>query len=111
MRIRNLTPHPVTMLLPDSGAVCFPSVGIARAEQTIVPAGTIGGIYPVAQVSFGEPVGLPDPEEGTYLIVSSITASAARESGRSLDDLLLVTDTVRDEEGRIVGCRSFAYVR
>lgn len=45
-----------------------------------------------------------------YLIVSIITANAAKANGRRVDDLLITTDTVRDETGRIVGCKAFARI-
>lgn len=108
--IRNLTPHCITMVTTD-GEVShtFPSEGIARATQTNVQVGEVNGI-PVMETHFGETVDLPEFQEGTYLIVSIITANAARANGRTTCDLLLTTDTVRDESGRIVGCRAFARI-
>ena len=55
-----------------------------------------------------QPFGLPDPAPSTFLIVSAITADAARKSGRNTDDLLLPTDLVRDSEGQIIGCYRLA---
>ena len=42
--------------------------------------------------------------------MSKITADAAREAGRNLDDLYLVFDTVRDpaNPSNILGCRGLA---
>jgi len=48
---------------------------------------------------------LPDPPEGVYYIVSLAVAQAARRP-----DLLVPDDMVRDEQGRILGCRRFAVV-
>ncbi|MDO4872265.1 MAG: hypothetical protein Q4A27_02460 [bacterium] len=57
----------------------------------------------------GAPINLPEFETGKWLIVSRVTAEAAKASGRDTSDLLLTTDTVRDEKGRIVGCRAFSF--
>jgi hypothetical protein len=46
----------------------------------------------------------------TYYVVSSLTAEAARRSGRTLDDLLVPGQSIRDADGRIVGCQSLARV-
>ena len=108
--IRNLTPHRISMV-SNNGEVLrvFESEGIARATQTNQQVDELDGI-PVMETRFGETIDLPAFQEGTYLIVSVITANAARANGRRTDDLLLTTDTVRGEDGRIVGCRAFARI-
>lgn len=107
MTIKNLTPHAVHVI--DGETVrTFESEGIARAAQTMEEAGNVGGIRMV-RMSFGAPVDLPAPEEGVYLIVSAITVSAAKASGRTVSDLLLTADPVRDEAGRIIGCKALAF--
>lgn len=112
-KIRNLTPHCVTIVNPAAEPTevlrTFPSEGVARATQQNLQVGEVDGI-PVMTTSFGETVDLPDYEEGVYLIVSVITANAARANGRTTADLLLTTDTVRDADGRIIGCRAFARI-
>tara|TARA_R100001082_G_C4359464_1_gene158596 strand:+ start:1658 stop:2071 length:414 start_codon:yes stop_codon:yes gene_type:complete len=62
-------------------------------------------IVDVKQVVYGES-NLPDYEEGVYYIVSALVANAYPER----KDLLMVNDTVRDDDGRIIGCKSFAVV-
>lgn len=108
--IRNLTPHRITMV-GQNGEVLrvFESEGVARATQQNIQVDSLDGI-PVMETSFGQTVDLPAQEDGTFLIVSVITANAARANGRSTDDLLVTTDTVRGEDGRIVGCRAFARI-
>lgn len=104
--IINLTPHTVTVLNPDNTVKqSFESVGVARAEQHMVECGELEGIR-LVRMEFGPPVGLPDPSDGTYYIVSAITIDAARKHGRALWDLFYVADTVRDEHGHIAGCRA-----
>lgn len=110
MLIKNLTPHKIIMV-DDNGNVVreYVSEGIARATQTNVQVGDLDGI-PLMETSFGETIDLPDFEDGVFLVVSIITANAAKANGRRVDDLLITTDTVRGEDGRIVGCKAFARI-
>lgn len=108
--IKNLTPHVVSIVNEDGTVkATYPSEGIARASQTAEPAGELDGIELVS-MRFGKPEGLPAPAGGVYYIVSVITANAAKAEGRTTDDLVLTADTVRDDSGRIIGCKKFALV-
>jgi len=69
---------------------------------------SMGTKVPVIKTIFGEPTDLPAPEEGTMLIVSILTAQAAKAAGRKGDDLIITSDPVRDAAGKIIGCRKFA---
>lgn len=110
MRIINLTPHTVNIVDAEGNALRnFVSEGIARAAQTSVVVGELEGIE-LVKTTFGAPVDLPDPKDDTYYIVSLATATAARDHGRTVADLLLTSDPVRDSEGRIVGCKRLAKV-
>lgn len=60
----------------------------------------------VTGTSYGEVEGLPAPSNGTIYIVSSLVA--ARCVGRT--DVFIPNESVRDEQGRIVGCRSLGRV-
>lgn len=108
--IRNLTPHTVSIIGSD-GAVkaAFPSEGSARADQIATKIGELNGIELVS-MKFGATEDLPAPVDGTYYIVSVITANAAKEEGRATSDLLITADPVRDDSGRIIGCKRFAIV-
>lgn len=131
--IVNLTPHAIQILVKDSegpikAQVGFgrtaqwgtfrqvaelPSEGVARAATTTEPAGSIevNGIeLPLTRTVFGEVQDLPDPVNGIKLIVSLVTANAAAAAGRTTDDLLIVGETVRDAEGRIIGATGFGAV-
>lgn len=106
--IVNLTPHPIKIMTPEGVMIKeFPSEGIARAAQTVTPFGEIDGIS-VVETKFSDPENLPDPEEGTYYVVSAILAQAARAAGRTTSDLLLTSRPIRDENGQIIGCEGFA---
>ena len=110
MKIRNLTPHAINIIAEDGTVIStFPSEGIARAAQKATPAFTLNGVD-VVRMEFGRPVDLPDKEADVWLIVSIVTANAAKAYGRKTDDLLITADPVRDGEGRIVGCKHFATI-
>jgi hypothetical protein len=108
--IRNLTPHTVNVIAEDGTIkATFPSEGSARADQIETRVGELDGIELVS-MKFGATENLPAPAEGVYYIVSVITANAAKEEGRSTDDIVITADPVRDDSGRIIGCKRFALV-
>lgn len=120
----NATPHVVSIYLdgPFSATPSIidvrPSGILARATEIREPDALFDftlatGGEPVAQVVvnrvvYGELSGLPEPTAGTYYIVSRVAAEAGKAAGR--DDLLVVDQTVRDDQGRIIGCRALARV-
>lgn len=111
MEIRNLTPHAIHVLGEDSQVVLtLPASGVvARAATSRSCVGTVdvdGVAVPVNATSFGEVTGLPDPQPGVAFVVSTITAQAVRDR----DDVFIVDDSVRDADGRIIGCRALARV-
>ena len=127
----NLTPHDVVLydrkdciVLPGGKGygfsdenqkplplVTFPPSGeVARATQQeeALPPVIGGGIeIPVSRMTYGAPVGLPEPREGVAYIVSALTANAAKAAGRTTDDLYLTQGMIREGNG-IVGCVGFA---
>lgn len=131
MIFTNLTPHSVSVYAREdcieqpggrgytrsSGAqpiAVFPPSGtVARAAQQqedLSPVFVDDVAVPVCRMVYGEPVGLPDRQEGVALIVSALTANAAVASGRTTDDLFIVQGIVRDEAGAVIGCTGFAKV-
>lgn len=131
MKLRNLTPHKICLYrvqdtvlgtddnnyylnTPGTRPFCIlPSEGHARAGQGEDMVSTIdiqGTPVPVFAKTYGAPVGLPAPECGTLLIVSTLTAQAAKRAGRITEDLLVPAHPVRDREGRIIGCAGFARI-
>lgn len=107
MKIINLTPHPINFLDGDNNPVLTvePSGTIARAKQTRTLCGTVAGI-PVNQCAYGTVQGLPEPAKETIYIVSAITAQACPER----QDVYIVDDSVRNEDGRIIGVRALAHI-
>lgn len=106
MKIVNLTPHDIVLYDEENCTLeegkytlqnnavpiaILPSEGVARATQEIQECGyhipCNGHMIPVRHVVYGEPKDLPAPQNGVYLIVSALTANAAKAAGRSTDDL------------------------
>lgn len=100
--IVNLTPHAVSLISPDGTTREFPSQGLARVAVTRAVIGEIDGT-PVCRSIFGQVEGLPEPAPNTFYIVSMLVAQAARNR----TDLICPDNLVRDEAGRIVGCRNW----
>ncbi|OYT66079.1 hypothetical protein B6U74_01795 [Candidatus Bathyarchaeota archaeon ex4484_205] len=110
VRIVNLTQHPITIYdesgenvveeIPPSGTVAR-----VRAEQPVI--GYINDV-PVVKTEWGEVEGLPEPEECTVYVVSTLVLQAL--AGKRDD--VVSPDTgpasaVRDETNRIIGVRRF----
>lgn len=109
MRLVNLTPHPVTLLVGDRTLMIPPEPTPARCSETRSVVGTVevdGLEVPVTRVGFGQVQGLPAPREGVLYVVSRMVAEACRDRA----DLVIPDDLVRDAEGRIIGARSLARV-
>jgi len=101
MRKINLTPHAINLMVNGETEVIEPSGDIARVSMDSEQIA--GGDIPICAVSFGEIENLPAPTEGTIFIVSSMVAQAALRP-----DVVAPHDLVRDSQGRIIGCKSFA---
>lgn len=111
MKIINLTPHSITfvsddgtsiMTVPASGAVARVSV-----ETVVMGLVDVGEIQiPITGTTYGEIEGLPAPQDGTIYVVSSLVAQRCRDR----KDVFIPNESVRDENGRIVGCRSLGRV-
>jgi hypothetical protein len=107
VKLVNLTPHPITIVVGDRKLVLPPSGQVARVGQTYRDLGAIdfeGAKVPVVATAYGDINGLPDPELGVFYVVSALVAQAAWATGR-LD--VLAPDTgagaIRDAEGKIIG--------
>ena len=103
----NLTPHSISFIDENGNIIVTiePSGSLARVSVSKEVVGSLDGI-PIKQSTFGEVEGLPGPEDDTIYLVSSIVA--ARVPDRA--DVFIPDDSVRDEGGRIIGCRSLGHV-
>jgi len=111
MNIINLTPH-VLNVVANSGKTIeiLPSGKVARCTQTntvwdnnILVDGT-DEFLTINNTTFGQVVDLPEPEEGTLFVVSSIVKSAVPNR----NDVLRPGEAVRDAAGKIIGCKGLA---
>ncbi len=108
-KIINLTPHDVVLIISEERSVTFPSYAavrpIPRVSSRTVSDGDIDG-FPLTRTEYGEVENLPEPKDGVWYIVSAMVA------GRCPDrrDLVIPNEAVRDEKGRIIGCRSFGRI-
>ena len=101
-QIKNFTPHPIT-ICNNAGEVIrvIQSEGLVRLKAVTVSAGEIDGI-PVSKTEFGQPEGLPEFQDGVFIVVSQLVKTALP----SRSDLLVPAEVVRDEKSNIVGCKS-----
>jgi hypothetical protein len=97
--IVNLTPHAITI----AGRTFPPDGRIPRVAEQVTDAGAVDGI-PVVQINLGDVTGLPEPQPGTWYVVSRMTAEAA--PGRH--DLLIPGKQIRNDLGQIIGAESLA---
>ena len=103
MTLVNLTPHAISFIAEDGSVVrtIDPSGTLARVSTHTVTIGEVDGL-PVTATEFGEVEGLPEPQEGTAYIVSSLVAQRVTDRV----DVFIPNESVRDDNGRIIGCRS-----
>jgi hypothetical protein len=99
--IKNMTPHEIVVYL-DEGNIKIPSEGVVRVAETRKLLKEVEGIK-IYSKTFGTSDELPPRTEGQYIIVSVPVAQAHPER----KDLIIPDDLVRNE-GKIVGCKSFA---
>lgn len=111
MDLVNLTLHPVVLVEQD-GAVLLdqaPDGRVARRAETRRDIGAVtlpgGATVPLREVAFGDVTDLPAPRAGVLYVVSRATAEAA--AGRP--DVVYPDERVKDDAGRIIGCRALAY--
>lgn len=117
--IHNMTPHVITLIV-EGVRVDFPSEGIIRASQKDVKVDEIvtdldlgnssaGFTIPVFSSSFGAPEGVPENLDGIY-IVSSLAYQSLKAAGMPMEHFVVPSGTIRDESGKIIGCKGFARI-
>lgn len=104
--IINLTPHTIAFILPNGEKMEIPASGqLARVSVRTETVGEIDGI-PVTMSVFGNVEGLPAPKDGVIYVVSSLVAGRVPERS----DVFIPNESIRDESGRIIGCRSLGRI-
>lgn len=121
--IVNCTPHAVQLLRERDGEwdtlMVLESSGLSvRVDNDVETVGSVTcdeQEFDVRKRVFGD-VTVTDSngeeatletKEGTFYVVSRIAAEAMPER----NDLLIVDGTVRNDEGRIIGCTGFAVLK
>ena len=114
----NLTPHPITLAgnsLVGSCELTLPACKEPARVEMEEKQTDIKVFYgrciedgaddlfamPVMRVTKGEVKGLPDPSKGTVYIVSSMVAERVKRK-----DVFSPGHLVRDEQGRVTGCKA-----
>ena len=101
--ILNFTPHALNVVDLDGNVTTFPSVGVARVATSTKTLDPING-FGVVATAFADVAGLPDPQDGTYCVVSRLVFSACPDRS----DLLCPGELIRDADGNVVGCKGFS---
>jgi len=109
MRLINLTPHDIHIVREDGTVFTVPrdpDAVIPRVPLETLVVGELsvnGRAIPVRKSYQAAPVApLPPRIAGVIYIVSRATAEAAPDR----PDLVYPDDAVRDEAGRVIGCRA-----
>lgn len=98
MKFINLTPHNINVVT-NGQTFSFPSNGLARVSTKQVQIGDINGI-PIFSTEYGQVEGLPDQEDGTIFIVSTLVRAQVPHR----KDVFSPKGLVRDENGAVIGC-------
>lgn len=103
-KLINLTPHDIHILNANGELVeTLPkSDNPLRVESENKLVDTVNG-YGIYKTMFGELSYTPVVDDSLVYVVSMLCAKVANRV-----DFLIVNDTVRNAEGNIVGCKSFA---
>jgi len=103
----NTTPHAINVLDYRTHEVRF-SIPAApqplRLEERLEHVGNLAGV-PLVRKSLVANISLPEPQEGVFYVVPLAVAQMLQRP-----DFVVPDDLVRDDQGRVIGCRRFATV-
>lgn len=104
MKFINLTQHDLIITLGTKDNLVLPASGeVARVTFSTQQVDEIDGIPIFKTVYEPEVAGLPEPQDGTIFIVSSLAAQTAKRH-----DVLAPTKLIRDDDGQVVAAGGFA---
>lgn len=103
--LKNLTPHEVKIFklngtVPDLDVVIEANDLVARVSCEYIKVDKKVEGVDMYRTVFGEVTGLPDYEEGVYLLVSAMV----REALPLRSDLVSPGQLLRDNDGNVIGC-------
>lgn len=105
-KIINMTPHKI-VIIKDYEKIKLESAGTIRLKSNTTYIGeliTDKGKIPVTHSILETEVDVPERKQGTIYIVSNLVCQAYPKR----DDFYIVNETIRDNQGRIVGCKSIS---
>jgi len=106
MRIRNLTPHQITIVTLAGITILKPSGDVARVENGDVEIVASANGIPIVRQTLGEVIGLPGPERDTLYVVSLIVATHCGGRGDVVSPGTGPAHApLRDADGRITAVR------
>ena len=104
MKFVNLTQHDLTIVLEKGDDLILPASGeVARVTFSTQQVDEVDGIPIFKTVYEPEVTGLPEPQDGTIFIVSSLAAQTAKRR-----DVLAPTKLIRDDDGQVIAAGGFA---
>lgn len=110
IKLVNLLPHPINVLLPDGTMIEIPrGEQVYRLTEKDEPVGAIGGIPLKKRTFTATPL---EDTPGTVYIVSLPAAMGLKVAGFKFSHALIVcpdtgADAIRDEQGNIKAVRGF----
>lgn len=106
MALINLTPHRLNFYTPQGVTAVEVSGTLARVSSSSQKTGEVAGV-PIYSTAFAEVQGLPEPQEGTFYVVSTLILTALKAAGLSRPDLVAPGTGPNDgavrAEGKVVG--------
>lgn len=109
MKIINLTTHTINVVNGEN-EIAYPSQGLERVKTEEKEINKINDI-PVVKTVYTTVEGLPDQQENTVYLVSTLVLQALKANGIDRTDCLApntgMSGAIRDDQGRIVAVRGF----
>ena len=99
MQFINLTPHTINIHSNGNVTNVTPSGSIARVSTNYQHSTTVSGIN-IYNCVYGDVHGLPDSQNNTIYIVSSVVKSAVPNRM----DVMSPGELIRDNDGKPIGC-------
>lgn len=104
MKFVNLTQHDLTIILENGDDLVLPASGeVARVTFSTQQVDEVDRIPIFKTVYEPEVTGLPEPEDDTIFIVSSLAAQTVKRH-----DVLAPTKLIRDDDGQVIAAGGFA---
>ena len=108
MEILNYAPHAINVCREDGTVFAYERKGCARVATTQECVGNVNGVD-IYSIKYGEVEGLPEQQDGTMILVSFLVKQALPERTDLICPNTSPQGVVRDENGQIIGVKSFQF--